>query len=278
MVRRDYPFTDYASSFWPQHAKACEQDQATQDLVLEFLTNQQAFQTWILVFEPDDGYIYQFHWPCRHEMRLSSSAIEIPSPLQAAAAFGLSKPVRAFLASSASHSELSQPSDCDKYDHHFFQAFYTKGFPYKPEVPRSGLVMRASPLHIAACHGRQDTVELLRDNGLSLHDAAGPEGSSFTVACCDGHDELVAGLIATDAHCSHSFSGAMHAFVHGRWKVLRTLLNAGSPIPPDDFEFHDLGFDSMVIVDFAGRHRLTQGPLPAIEQLRCTGGRSTEAV
>lgn len=29
VVRRDYPFSDYASSWWPQHAKACEQDQTT---------------------------------------------------------------------------------------------------------------------------------------------------------------------------------------------------------------------------------------------------------
>lgn len=239
IIRRDYPFSDYASRFWTKHLKACKKGSDTLDSVISFLTNPQTFKTWMFIFEPDHGYIYSSLSSGIDEMRLSNSDIEIPSPLQVATVFALDEVVKTLLSSGASLPGLHTSSNCDKYDHAFFQAFYHKSHPYHLFKACRDSVLRTSPLYIAAQYGWEDIASLLLEKGLSLHDHAGPQGSPLTAACSAGHETLVARLIAADTDpktdCSKYDSAVMYSFIHRHWKVLQHLINAGARFPPSSF-------------------------------------------
>lgn len=172
-------------------------------------------------------------------MCLPDSGIEIPSPLQVAVTFGLGHAVRALLDSGVSLFEGYTSSDCDKYDHEQLQAFSVQPRLYGPWERRHSPILRTSPLYMAARYGWEDIAKLLLQNGLTMQDHDGPEGSSFDVACRHGHDTLVAILLPTFAvqqRVNHQFdSHVAHSFIHGHWKVLKILLNAGACFPPGTF-------------------------------------------
>lgn len=272
VVRRDYSFSDYASTLWPKHAKACENDQKAQELIMRFLKNWQAVRTWMKIFNPE-GYR---KYSRTHHVFAPTSA-EIPTPLQIATRFGLSGVFEALLGSTVPLSEQVPWSTSGIYDNQLLQAFYIRGCPYNPSIVPEGPLLRTGPLYIACHHGWEDIVMILLDKGLDLNDHTGPNGSPFVAACEQGHSKLVHRLADIEAcqkrDASQRNLQVTRLFIRGYWKPLKALLDVGVVFPPSTTDFEV----SRVFIDWSSEHifiisRLMDLILETISWIKCPTG------
>ena len=194
----DFPLADYSAREWITHAKVrTDEDQTLTELILRlFNTNNEAYLTWLQLFDPDKFW--------RRDPDFTREVSDCATPLYYAAKAGFTKVA--------------------------YQLIVSKGADINGRSGDYG-----SALAAASVEGYEQVVDLLVDKGAEINEQGGIHGSALTIASGRGHEKIVKRLLDKGADVNGRggtlYNSALaEASRNGHEQIVKLLLDNGADI------------------------------------------------
>jgi ankyrin repeat domain-containing protein 50 len=226
-----FPLASYAAKHWHEHLpKGDEKCDSLDTLIIDlFRSENDVFQNWIRICDPDDG------WP---RQDLTKSSKDIASPLYYASLLGLYQILRELLqidsmkkitnAIKGFHGTALQAA-VFKGHSQIVQLLLDEGADINTQGGTYGNALQAASLR-----GHEQVVQLFLDKGADVNAQGGYHGNALQAASRGGHEKVVQLLLDKDADVNAQ--GGYHgnalqaASRGGHEKVVQLLLDKGADI------------------------------------------------
>lgn len=228
---QNFSLAKYAAEYWPQHVRASGKE--TDEIVLlsaELFSNQNAFNNWIRLFDPDKA----------SASPVTGNSLEsVAAPLYYASQAGLKEPVKLLLEKGADvnatggvYGSALQAASAGGFDE-TAKLLLDKG----ANVDTQGGIF-GNALQAASVGGYGKVVQTLIDMRANVNGRGGVYGNALQAASAGGHGEVVLQLIHAGADVNAlggEYGSALHAASYGGHdSPVEYLLNAGANIELQD--------------------------------------------